>query len=138
MVRPLDGIRMLELAVFHNGPGAGYMLGDLGAEVIKIEDRVRGDVSRGTETLWGNTVSLRGGLNTQFETGNRNKKSITLDLKKEEGKEVLHRLVEKSDVFYTNFSERVTTKLGADYKTLSQYNPRLIYGIATGYGTDRP
>lgn len=138
MARPLDGIRMLELAVFHNGPGAGYMLGDLGAEVIKIEDPVRGDVARGTETLWGNTLSLRGGLNTQFETGNRNKKSLTLDLKKDQGKEVLYRLVKESDVFYTNFSERVTTKLGVDYPTLSRHNPRLVYGIATGYGTMGP
>ena len=138
MTRPLDGIRMLELAAFHNGPGAGYMLGDLGAEVIKIEDTVRGDTSRGTETLWGNTLSLPGGLNTQFETGNRNKKSITLDLKKEQGKEVLYRLVKESDVFYTNYSNRVLTKLGVDYDTLCRYNPKLVYGIATGYGTAGP
>jgi crotonobetainyl-CoA:carnitine CoA-transferase CaiB-like acyl-CoA transferase len=74
MTRPLDGIRMLELAAFHNGPGAGYMLGDLGAEVIKIEDTVRGDTSRGTETLWGNTPHSLG-PQYQFETGNRNKRA---------------------------------------------------------------
>jgi crotonobetainyl-CoA:carnitine CoA-transferase CaiB-like acyl-CoA transferase len=106
MAGALSGIRAVELAVFQNGPAAGYMLSDMGAEIIKIEDRVRGDYSRGTSSLWGLSTGHQG-INLFFETPNRNKKSITLDLKKEKAKEILYRLIEKSDIFYTNFSEKI-------------------------------
>ena len=81
----LSGIRAIELAMFQNGPASGYMLGDMGAEIIKIEDRVTGDNSRGTSSLWGLSTEHKG-INLFFETPNRNKRSITLDLKKEKGR----------------------------------------------------
>jgi crotonobetainyl-CoA:carnitine CoA-transferase CaiB-like acyl-CoA transferase len=110
------------------------MLGDLGAEVIKIEDRVKGDPSRGMSSLFGSAMSLPGDLNIMFETANRTKKSLTLDLKKEKGKELLYKLIESCDVFCTNYSLSAIEKLSIDYETLAKHNPKLIYGIATGYG----
>jgi crotonobetainyl-CoA:carnitine CoA-transferase CaiB-like acyl-CoA transferase len=137
MAGPLSGIRALELAVYQNGPAAGYMLGDMGAEIIKIEDRIKGDYGRGTSSLWGISTEYKG-VNLFFETPNRNKKSITLDLKKEKGREILYKLVEKSDVFYTNFSKKICTNLGCDYETLCRINDKIIYGRATGYGRVGP
>jgi crotonobetainyl-CoA:carnitine CoA-transferase CaiB-like acyl-CoA transferase len=135
---PLEGIRILECAGFLSAPTAGYMLGDLGAEVIKIEDRVKGDPIRGMSAYFGGSLYLPGVINIYFETENRNKKSMTLDLKKEKGKKILYELVKTSDVFCTNYSKMVCTKLGVDYETLKQYNPKLIYAIATGYGSRGP
>lgn len=133
----LAGIRAIELAVFQNGPASGYMLGDMGAEIIKIEDRVQGDHSRGTSSLWGKSIEHRG-VNLFFETPNRNKRSMTLNLKKEKGREILYKLVEQSDVFYTNFSKKVCARLGCDYETLSRINEKIVYGRATGYGRVGP
>jgi crotonobetainyl-CoA:carnitine CoA-transferase CaiB-like acyl-CoA transferase len=133
----LSGIRMLELGVYQNGPAAGYMLGDMGAEVIKIEDRVRGDYGRGTSSLWGLSVEHKG-VNLFYETPNRNKKSITLDLKKEKGREVLYRLVEKADVFCTNFSKKTIANLGCDYEILCKFNSKIIYARTSGYGGRGP
>jgi len=135
---PLEGIRILECAGFLSAPTAGYMLGDLGAEVIKIEDRVKGDPVRGMSAYFGGSLYLQGGINIFFETANRNKKSITLDLKKEKGKKILYELVKISDIFCTNYSKRVCTNLGIDYETLKKCNPKLIYAIATGYGSRGP
>lgn len=131
---PLKGIRLLELAAFINGAGAGYMLGDLGAEVIKIEEPVRGDPARGVQQLWDRQMFVAGGLNITFETVNRNKKSITLNLKHEKSKDIIRRLVENSDVFYTNYSESVRNRLGLGYEGLSEYNPGIVYVVASGYG----
>ena len=138
MEGPLQGIRILECAGYLSAPTAGYMLGDLGAEVIKIEDRVKGDPIRGMSAYFGGTLSLPNGINIFFETANRNKKSITLDLKKEKGKRILYELIKISDVFCTNYSYSVTTKLGIDFQTLTQYNSKLIYAVATGYGLRGP
>jgi crotonobetainyl-CoA:carnitine CoA-transferase CaiB-like acyl-CoA transferase len=114
------------------------MLGDLGAEVIKIEDRVQGDPVRGMSAYFGSSLFLPGNINILFETANRNKKSITLDLKGEKGKKILYELVKVSDVFCTNYSRGVCTKLGVDYETLKHYNPKLVYAEATGYGSRGP
>ncbi|MEE9324899.1 MAG: CoA transferase, partial [Dehalococcoidia bacterium] len=127
-----------ELAIWINGPSAGYMLGDLGAEVIKIEQYGLGDPMRGLTRAYGYNMVLSGGRTLYFEIYNRSKKSIALDLKKEKGREVLYRLVQKSDVFFTNYSKSVMARLKADYETLSKYNPRLIYCINSGYGTKGP
>lgn len=135
---PLEGIRILEVAGFLSAPTAGYMLGDLGAEVIKIEDRVKGDPVRGMSAYFGGSLYLPGGINIFFETANRNKKSITLDLKKEKGREILYELIKVSDVFSTNYSRDVMDRLKIDYESLVQYNPKLIYAIATGYGSRGP
>lgn len=131
---PLDGIRCLEWAMWHNGPAAGYMLAELGAEVIKIEHPVQGDATRGVSTLSGASAFLPGGRTILFEVGNRSKKGITLNLQTEKGREVAYRLIEKSDVFYTNYRQKVARKLKMDYPDLSRINPKLIYAYNTGNG----
>ncbi len=135
---PLQGIRVIECAGYLSAPTACYMLGDLGAEIIKIEDRVKGDPSRGTSAVFGAAMTLPNGENILFETANRNKKSITLDLKKEKGKQLLYELVSKSEIFCTNFTQSAIKKLEIDFETLKKYNPKLIYGLATGYGLAGP
>ena len=135
---PLNGIRVIELAVWHNGGAAGYMLGDLGADVIKIEQPVDGDPSRGVTQAFGHNLEMPGGRALWFEMVNRSKRAITLDLKSAQGKEVLHRLIAKADVFFTNYTSDVVERLGADYETLSAVNPRLVWAINTAYGTQGP
>lgn len=138
MDKPLSGLRVIECAGYLSAPTAGYMLGDLGAEVIKVEDREKGDPTRGTSALFGASMTMPNGANVLFETANRNKKSITLDLKKEEGRELLHQLVDKADIFCTNFTQATLRKLKIDYETMRERHPRLIYGLATGYGLKGP
>ena len=121
MPGPLDGIRVVEMAVIHVGPPIGYILGDLGAEVLKIERPDGGDPTRSKGTFW-------------FDAVNRNKKSVTLDLKKESGKEALYRLVGRADVFVSNFHTALLERLGADYETLSGINSRLVYGHVGAWG----
>ena len=135
---PLEGIRVIEYGGYLSAPSAGYILADLGAEVIKVEDRERGDPSRGYSALFGASMLLSNGENILFTTANRNKKSITLDVKKPEGREVLYQLVAKADVFCTNYTQSAIQKLGIDYETLKRYNPTLVYGLATGYGLKGP
>ncbi|MCM2253095.1 MAG: CoA transferase, partial [Ramlibacter sp.] len=138
MDKPLSGLRVIECAGYLSAPTAGYMLGDLGAEVIKVEDREKGDPTRGTSALFGASMTMPNGANVLFETANRNKKSITLDLKKDEGRELLHQLVDKADIFCTNFTQATLRKLKIDYETMRERHPRLIYGLATGYGLKGP
>jgi crotonobetainyl-CoA:carnitine CoA-transferase CaiB-like acyl-CoA transferase len=135
---PLQGIRVIECGGYLSAPTAGYMLGDLGAEVIKVEDREKGDASRGMQAVFGAGMNLPNGENILFETANRNKKDITLDLKTEKGRQILYELVAKSDVFSTNFTQSAIKKLKIDYETLKAYNPGIVYGIATGYGLKGP
>jgi crotonobetainyl-CoA:carnitine CoA-transferase CaiB-like acyl-CoA transferase len=135
---PLQGIRVVECAGYLSAPTACYMLGDLGAEIIKIEDREKGDPSRGTSAVFGSSMTLANGENILFETANRNKKSITLDLKKQQGRQLLYELVAKADVFCTNFTQSAIAKLEIGFDTLKKYNPRLVYGLATGYGLAGP
>jgi CoA:oxalate CoA-transferase len=143
MKGPLEGYRVLEWAAWYQGPLAGQMLGDLGAEVIKIEDPVTGDPQRG--------LAVRkqiGGMQSHkeiekhqtfyFDHVNRNKKSITVNVKKQQGRELIYDLVKKSDVFLQNFRPDVAPRLGLDSSTLSIYNPRLIYASATGWGPKGP
>ncbi|RLC96347.1 MAG: CoA transferase [Chloroflexi bacterium] len=136
MSGPLDGVKLLEWASFINGAGAGYMLGDLGAEVIKVEEPGRGDPSRGSEKLWDRQMMLPGNLNLVFETFNRNKRSITLNLRNDKGREVFYRLVSNSDVFYTNYREQLRKRLGVGYDALCEINPQIIYVVASGYGPE--
>jgi CoA:oxalate CoA-transferase len=129
----LEGIRVLDFTIWQQGPVATQALADMGAEVIKIEDRVGGDPGRGL--IWRSDQTV---LATYFECHNRNKKGITLDLRKDKGKEVLYRLAEKSDVFVQNLRPGVVERLGVDYPALSKINPRLIYASATGWGSKGP
>jgi crotonobetainyl-CoA:carnitine CoA-transferase CaiB-like acyl-CoA transferase len=133
---PLEGIRVLDWTIWQQGPVASLMLGDLGAEVIKIEERVGGDPGRGMLRSAG--LDLSGRPNFYFEANNRNKKSITLDLKKPRAIEIVHRLAAKADVFVQNFRQGVAARLGLDAATLRALNPRLVYASATGYGPEGP
>lgn len=138
MTGPLAGVRVIECGGYLSAPSACYMLGDLGAEIIKIEDRVKGDPVRGMESTFGRGMIMPDGTNVLFETANRNKKSLTLDLKKAQGMEILCKLVAKSDVFCTNYSLPAIKSLGLDYASLTKFNPGLVYGLATGYGSVGP
>lgn len=135
-LQPLSNIVVLELATGVLGPFAGAILGDLGAEVIKIEATNSEDPYRHSAMLAGFMPGLLpNNVNALFEGYNRNKKGIAIDLKTEEGKSVLYRHVEHSDVFLTCYRLTVLEKLGVDYKTLSSINPKLIYARGSGYGT---
>ncbi len=134
----LEGIRVLEWATNHAAPEAGKFLAELGADVIKIEERLKGDTTRVNIRSYGTSGVLPGGLTVSLETHNRSKKSITVDLKKSEGKEIVYRLVEKSDVFITNVRQKAITKLGMGYDVLRRHNPRLIYLRVSGFGVKGP
>jgi len=136
MGRPLEGIRILDWTQWQMGPVATAMMADLGAEVIHIENRVTGDPGRGLTRA--GTSSLPQGKSAYFECNNRGKKSITVDLVKEKGRELIYRLVKNVDVFVHNFRQGVPEKLGLGYETLCQYNPKLIYVAASGYGPKGP
>ncbi len=138
MTRPLEGYRIIDWTIWQQGPVATMMLADLGAEVIKVEERIGGDPGRGVMSIGGSTTGGEGKRNYYFEANNRHKKSIALDLKKPEGRRIVYRLIEKSDVFAQNFRKGVAAKLGLDYQTLSRYNPKLIYASASGYGPKGP
>lgn len=137
MVKPLEGIRVIDFTLGQHGPAGTAMLGDMGAEVIHIEPP-EGDFTRGFLKISGLPASLSGGRNFYFETNNRNKKSVTLDLKKEKAREIVYRLVEKSDIFVTNFLRPAVARLGLDYESLSQRNPKLIYAVASAWGPSGP
>lgn len=138
MNRPLDGVRIIDWTIWQQGPVSTMMLADLGAEVIKIEERVGGDPGRGVLSIAGALVGATSGPNFYFEANNRHKQSLTLDLKNPKAIEIVYQLAEKSDVFVQNFRKGVSDKLGIGYEALSQRNPQLIYASATGYGPFGP
>jgi CoA:oxalate CoA-transferase len=138
MAGPLEGIRAVEWAAYANSPLVGVMLGDFGADVIKIEERGVGEPLRGMSSLHGANQRLVSGMNAAVENTNRNKRSISLDLKKEKGKEIAYKLVEKADVFYTNYGEQRALKVGLDYDSLKRINPQIVYSNNTGYGRRGP
>jgi crotonobetainyl-CoA:carnitine CoA-transferase CaiB-like acyl-CoA transferase len=134
MPMPLEGVRVVDWTIWQQGPVASAMLGDLGAEVIKVEERSAGDPGRGMLRMSG--VDLADRPNFYFEANNRNKKSIAVDLKKPEGREIVHALVTQADVFVQNFRRGVADRLGLGAAELRRLNPRLIYASATGYGAE--
>ena len=140
MVRAvLDGVRVVEWSTYQAGPAAGAMLADLGAEVLKIEEPVRGDGLRSFRTSAGGIpVHLANGCNVLFEENNRNKKSFACDLKHPEGLQAVYQLIEHSDVFLTNFRPHVVQRIGLDYDTLRVSNPRLVFASAAGLGHRGP
>jgi crotonobetainyl-CoA:carnitine CoA-transferase CaiB-like acyl-CoA transferase len=137
MKSPLDGIRIVDWTIWHQGPQATMMLGDLGAEVIKIEERTAGDPGRGAMRLADVMTGVKG-RNYYFESYNRNKRSITLDLQQPEAREIAYKLVDKADVFVQNFRKGVAQSLGMDYATLKERNPRLIYASGSAWGRKGP
>jgi crotonobetainyl-CoA:carnitine CoA-transferase CaiB-like acyl-CoA transferase len=133
MAGALEGVKVVELAIWAAAPGGGVILADWGAEVIKIEDPNGGDPFRGfLSTGVGAATSLS--INGAFESDNRNKKSIAVDIRTEEGRQIVYRLVEQADVFLTNFRPAAVERYKMDYATLHARNPRLIYVGLTGYG----
>lgn len=131
---PLEGVRIIAWSIRQTAPSATQLLADMGAEVIKIEIPAGGDSHRGATKDSGKWTNLPHGLPYGFEILNRNKKSITLDLRREEGRQVVYDLVAKADAFVQNFRFGVAKKLGMDYETLKRHNPALVYANCTGYG----
>jgi crotonobetainyl-CoA:carnitine CoA-transferase CaiB-like acyl-CoA transferase len=131
MAGPLSGYRVLELTSTVSGPMAAMMLADQGADVIKIEPPLLGDTAR----YMGGT---RAGMGAMFAVLNRNKRSLSLDLKSDSDMNVFMKLVETADVVLENYRPGIVKKLGIDYETLSKINPRLIYASVSGYGQDGP
>ena len=129
----LDGIRVLDLTQALAGPHCTQLLGDFGAEIIKIERPGTGDQSRG----WG--PPFKNGESTYFMGTNRNKKSLTLDLKQSEAQDVLNRLIDTADVLIHNVpSERGRASLGIDAETVTNRNPRIIWTSISGFGLTGP
>lgn len=135
MESALSGIKVVELGIAIQGPAAGMYLAEHGAEVIKIETPV-GEENR---HHFGYGKSLPKAVPApQFVANNRGKRLMTLDAKGELGREVLRRLIAKADVFLTNYRENALNRLGLGYEELHRLNPRLIYAIASGFGSKGP
>ena len=128
---PLAGIRVLDLTRVLAGPFCAMMLGDMGAEVIKVEEPGKGDDTRS----WPPFVE---GESTYFMSVNRNKQSVTLNLKAPEGRKIFQALARKSDVLLENFRPGTMDKLGFGYKALARLNPRLVYCSVSGFGESGP
>ena len=129
---PLDGIRVLDLTRVLAGPYCTMFLGDLGAEIVKVEQPGVGDDTRG----WG--PPFVGGESAYFLCVNRNKKSITIDLKLDDGTALVRRLAEKADVLIENFLPGTMERFGLGEESLRAVNPKLIYASLTGFGADGP
>jgi len=136
MKMALEGIRVLDVSEAGLAPVCCRILADMGAEVIKVERTGGGDQTRGLLKISGD-VPVHD-INYVFEFYNFNKKGITLDLKQPEGREILHKLVAKADVFVCNFRPHALKSLELEYETLSKINPRLIYMHLSGYGLHGP
>ncbi len=129
--RALDGIRVVSFEQVLSGPFCTSILGDMGAEVIKVERPGTGDLIRHWDTV------VRG-LSSGYVWLNRNKRSLTVDVKKEKGQEILHHLLRQADVFFENYAPGVAERSGLGYEKLKSLNPRLIYCSLSGYGQEGP
>ena len=134
-MRPLEGIRVLDLSHVLAGPFCTYQLAVLGADVIKIEPPDRPDMTRDEGVVPGLNDELYG---TYFLPQNGNKRAITLNLKTDEGKEIMRRLVSGADVMFQNYAAGALDRLGFGYADCAALNPRLIYATVTGYGRTGP
>lgn len=130
-MKPLKDVRVLDLSKVFAGPLCGQYLGDLGADVIKVEPVEVGDDTR----TWS---PLRNGQSATFLAMNRNKRSLAVDLKSDEGREIVHALVADMDIVIQSFGAGTAAKLGVDHATLSGLNPRLIYCEISGFGRTGP
>ena len=138
-MRPLDDLRVLDVSRALAGPYCTMMFGDLGADVIKVELPDRGDESRSWGPPFvGEPYAVYPGESAYFMAINRNKRSITVNLKSPEGQEIVRRLVSLSDVFVENYRTGALEKMGLDYEELHRLNPRLVYCSISGYGRDGP
>src|SRR5205823_3882733 len=129
-MKPLEGLRVIDLTQAMAAPYCTMNLADLGADVIKVEPPGGEEQRRGSTS--------RNGHSGSFMAINRNKRGITLDLKTPEGVEVMHRLIRTADVFVQNYRPGAAGRLGVDYDTLRALNPRLIYCSVSGFGSTGP
>ena len=127
----LDGIRVVAFEQVLSGPFCTSILGDMGADVIKIERPGTGDLIRHWDT------AVRG-LSSGYVWLNRNKRSLTVDVKQEKGREILQRLIGRADVFFENYAPGVAERSGLSYEKLNSLNPRFVYCSLSGYGQDGP
>ncbi len=130
---PLSGVRVLDLSQVMAGPFATMLLGDLGADIIKVEPPGGGDQTRGSMGF-----KMKGSDSMGFLNLNRNKRSIALNLKSDAGREILYKLVETADIVIENYRPGVMKRLRCDYETLRKINPRLIYASISGFGQTGP
>ena len=132
MDKPLKGIRVLDLSRILAGPYCSMLLADMGAEVIKVERPVKGDDTRafGPPFIEGESA--------YFLSINRGKKSITVNFKKDEGREIIYRLIKKSDILLENFRPGTLDKIGLGYKDIEKINPQIIYASISGFGQSGP
>jgi len=136
MERPLEGIRVVEVAMWWFVPAAGAILADWGADVIKVEHPVTGDPQRGLAAM--GLAPTTGGVDFMMEQSNRGKRSIGIDLATDGGREVLYELVEGADVFLTNFLAPARKRLGIDVADIRAVNPQIVYARGTGQGPKGP
>ncbi|MEF7613169.1 CoA transferase [Aquincola sp. MAHUQ-54] len=130
---PLAGVRVLDVSQVMAGPYACMLLADLGADVVKIEPPGGGDQTRGAMGF-----KMKGPDSMGFLNMNRNKRSVTLDLKSESGREVLYRMAKEADILVENYRPGVMKRLGIDYDTLAALNPALVYVSISGFGQSGP
>ncbi|NVM31317.1 MAG: CoA transferase [Candidatus Helarchaeota archaeon] len=135
MVDALKGLKILDLTLLFPGPFGTKVFADFGAEVIRIENRSRPDATRGLPPIVG---SGRGRESFFYHTLNRNKKSLTLNLKNPEALDIFYKLAKEADVIVEQFRPGVVKKLRVDYETIKKINPRIIYCSISGYGQDGP
>jgi crotonobetainyl-CoA:carnitine CoA-transferase CaiB-like acyl-CoA transferase len=133
MAGPLEGVKVVELGVWVAGPAAGGVLADWGADVIKIEPPT-GDPARS----FGRMLGIDGGISPPFEMDNRGKRSIVLDVTSEVGRSTTRELLSDADVFLTNVRPAALGRMGLNFDTVAVDNPRLVYGLITGYGESGP
>ncbi len=133
MTGPLEGIRVVEVGVWVAGPAAAAILADWGADVVKIEPP-EGDPARTFQRMLGGDMPT----NPPFELDNRNKRSVVVDLATDEGRDVATRLIDHADVFVTNIRRAALARIGLDDERLLARNPRLVYALISGFGTEGP
>ena len=128
---PLSGIKAITCSTAQAGTVPYMLMADMGAEIIKIELPGKGDGSR-------KAGEVNNGVSSFFETNNRGVKSFTLNLKNEQGKEILYKLVKNADIFGQNFSPGAAERNGFGYDTLKKINPSIVYASVSAYGPDGP
>ena len=133
---PLSGIKVVEMGVFVAGPAAAAVLGDWGAEVVKIENPAGGDPIRALVSL--GLALIEPDVNPALELENRNKRSVAIDVTKPQGRDVVLRMLRDADVFVSNLRAAALARAGLSYEDVKKVNPRVIYATLSGYGTRGP
>ena len=131
---PLSGLKVVECSTWAFGPLCGAMLGDLGADVVKIENPRRPDAARSLLMVASTDMTMPDGTSALFDIVNRNKRSLAIDLKAPRGCELLKELIADADIFLQNFRPGVFDQMGLGYDDLASAHPRLIYACTSGYG----